>query len=469
MFSLLAVATVACEDSSSSSSSSSSTGGPVVTVPGNDAGTTPTPVETCKAPTKGPTLHKGDIAADETWAADASPHIIEGNVTVRNARTLTIEPCAEVLVAKDAYLQIAFPGTPNQGALIAEGTANKPIRFAGKDGARWGSIFVEAPGTARLAYVTIDGAGADDFQHGASLTAVGDGVDGADPLVFIDHVTITKSRGTGAWMQRGATFMPNSHDLTIKESGSEQFPYAIEIEEHALDALPSGSYTGNALDEILLDPRGGQTAGSGILADSTIHDHGVPYHVGRSTGTSLIIGGRTDGQLVTLTIEPGVKMKFGAGGALKVQHFTTDKPSTAAIRALGTAAKPIVLTSAAATPKAGDWMGVWFGGIPGDTNTLDHVQIEYAGGDCGCILNTCSNIAEHEGAIIFTAQPPKAFVTNTKFVSIANHAITEGYDGAFVDFRPTNEFTGVAGCKQTRPRVSKTSCPQPLPACDGMD
>jgi hypothetical protein len=94
------------------------------------------------------------------------------------------------------------------------------------------------------------------------------------------------------------------------------------------------------------------------------------------------------------------------------------------------------------------------------------VKIEYAGGDCGCILNTCSDISEHEGAIIFTAQPPSAFVKNTEFSNIAMHGITQGYDGDFVDFRPTNTFTSVAGCAQTRPRESTTQCPMPKPACD---
>lgn len=192
----------------------------------------------------------------------------------------------------------------------------------------------------------------------------------------------------------------------------------------------------------------------------------MPYKVGRSKQSSLIIGGRPDSKLVTLTIEPGVKMRFTSGSALKVQHFTNEKPSTAAIRALGTAAKPIILTSAADAPQPGDWQGVWFGGIPDATNEIDHMRIEYAGGDCGCILLTCSMIAQHEGAVIFTAQPAGPFITNTAFVNVAGHAITEGYDGAFIDHRPTNSFEGVSGCVQTRPRNPDTTCPTPRPTCD---
>jgi hypothetical protein len=455
---LLVPAFAACEDSSSPPPDN----GPSVPGPNTQE---PAPVEpACTAPTKGPTLHKDDIAGDETWRADESPHIIDYNVTIRNGRTLTIEPCAEVRIAKGAHIQVAFPGTPNSGTLVAEGTEKRPIKVVGKDGARWSSIMVHAPGTARLAHVTLEGGGGGDFQDSASLVVTGDGVDGADPLVFLDHVTIAKSLGVGAWLKSGATFRPGSRDLTIEESGSDEFPYPIEISEHALDALPTGSYTGNKKDEIFLVPEGGQTSGSGILADSTMHNRGVPYHVGKSQGSSLTIGGRTDKKLVTLTIEPGVTMKFTARSAFKVQHFTNEEPSTAAIKALGTADKPIVFMSAAAVPAAGDWQGLWFGGVPDPSNMIDRVHVEHAGYDCGCILLTCSNIGAFEGAVVLTAQPSKAFITNTTFTNVAGHGITQGYDGSFVDFRPTNNFAGVTGCAQTRPR--ENVCPTPRPACE---
>jgi hypothetical protein len=451
----------ACEQDSTTG------GGPVLGTPDVPSSSGSPPVEPpCSASTAGPTHHEGDIVGEEVWKADASPHILDGTVTVRNGAKLTIEPCAEVRLAKSAYIQIAMPGTPNTGSLVAEGTATRPIRFLGDGEARWSSVTVQAPGTARFAYVTFENGGGGDFQEGATVVALGDAEDGADPILFVDHVTITKSLGAGAWIQRGATFLPGSRDLTIRESGNDTTPYPLEIEEHSLDALPTGSYTGNERDEILVEPRGGRTAGSGLLADATIHDRGVPYHVGRSKGQNLNIGGRPDGKLVTLTIEPGVVMRFEAGAGLNVQRATNQLPSNAALRAIGTAERPIVLGSAAATPHAGDWRGIAFGGIPDASNRIEHVRIEDAGYDCGCILNTCSAITQHEGAIIFTAQPPSAFITNTKFVDIAGHGVSEGFDGTFVDFRPTNEFVGLTGCAQTRPRDTSMICPTPRPACD---
>ncbi len=101
--------------------------------------------------------------------------------------------------------------------------------------------------------------------------------------------------------------------------------------------------------------------------------------------------------------------------------------------------------------------------MPAATNVIDHARIEYAGGDCRCILATCSAIDQHEGAIILTGQPGSAFVTNTQFSEIAGHAVSEGYMGTLVDFTSSNTFEGVLGCEQTTPGAN--SCPAPKPEC----
>ena len=457
-----ALTIVACNDGTSSDAPGNPSYDGGVTQTG-DAGA---PVIDCPAPTSGPTVHKGDVAEAEIWTADGSPHILDYDTNVRNGAKLVIEPCADVRLAAGVHLRVAFPITPNTGTLIAEGTAVKPIRFGGKEGARWGSIYANAPGTVRLAHVTLEGGGGGDFEHGATINVLGDSVMPADPTLFIDHVKITGSRGTGVWMQRGASFMPGSRDLVVTGSGGDESPYPIEIEEHSMDALPTGTFTGNKVDEILLRRGGTGIAGSGLVVDATLHDRGVPYHVGGSKNDSFVVGGGDKGTVATLTIEAGVTMKFTEGSAFEVQHFTNLEPSTGAVRALGTADKPIVFTSVSAAPKAGDWRGVWFGGVPQATNKMDHVRIEYAGGDCGCSLLTCSDITEYEGAVIFTAQPPSAFITNSVFKDVAGHGVTMGFDGSLVSFRPSNTFEGVAGCAQTRPRNVDTTCPSPRPACD---
>lgn len=422
----------------------------------------------CPAP-MGPTRHAGDITTDEVWTAEGSPHIVEDDVSIREGATLTIEPCAEVQIAATKRIQVAYPFTPNRGQLVAEGTPDRRIRFAGEGGARWGSIYVAAPGTARLAYADFEDGGGDPFEHGATLVSVGDNALPADPLLFVDHVTVRRSRGTGIWLQQRSVFAPGSTDLVVTESGDDEAPFPLEITDQSIDSLPTGSYTGNHTDEILVRTEGDGTAGSGVVVDSTLRDRGVPYHMGDSEGDYFTIGGGADGKVVTLTIEAGVVMKFEPKTGFMIQQFSTEEPATAVVRALGTAAKPIVFTSAAKTPAAGDWRGLWFGGIPQAANLLDHVRIEYAGYDCACSRVTCSaNVEDSDAAVIFSMQPPSGFITNSVFTHSAGHAIMQGFDGTLVDFRSTNTFEDVAGCIQTMPRPLEITCPDPGPICDGM-
>ena len=427
----------------------------------------------CPAPTAGPTMHSGEVAENEVWTADGSPHIVEYDVNVRDGHTLTIEPCARVQLAKDRGINVATPLTPNLGTLIAEGTATKPIRFERLGADAWGSLYVVAPGTARLAYVELSGGGfsggSTSGTYGATIAMIGDTVLPADPVLFLDHVTIKESRGTGLSVRSGATFIAGSRELTVTGSGNgdgDASPFPAQIDEHSMDLFPTGHYTGNKVDEILLTTTGVGIAGVGLTVDATLHDRGVPYRVGNGPNDSFYLGGKDNAPLATMTIEPGVTMRFAPGAFFLVEKFTGDFAAQAAVRAIGTAEKPIVFTSASPTPAAGDWGGLWFGGAPSAQNKLDHVRIEYAGGECLCSLATCSNINDSEGAVILTHQPAGAFITNTAFKASAQHGVMEGFDGTFIDFTSTNTFEDIAGCAQTLPRfLPPQSCGNPAPSC----
>ncbi|MBN9161990.1 MAG: hypothetical protein J0I07_13580, partial [Myxococcales bacterium] len=102
-------------------------------------------------------------------------------------------------------------------------------------------------------------------------------------------------------------------------------------------------------------------------------------------------------------------------------------------------------------------------------NAFEHVRVEYAGFDCSFSLNTCSlGVTEHEAAVIFTAPPPSVFIKNSVFKEITGHGIVQGFDGALLNFRPTNTFENVSGCIQTHPRNVDSTCPTPRPMCDGL-
>ena len=85
---------------------------------------------------------------------------------------------------------------------------------------------------------------------------------------------------------------------------------------------------------------------------------------------------------VTLTIEPGVEVKFDAGKKLEVEGT---------LIARGTSSDKITFTSSAASPSAGDWGFIQFTNTSADAtfdgsgnytggSILEHCIIEYAGG-----------------------------------------------------------------------------------------
>ena len=93
---------------------------------------------------------------------------------------------------------------------------------------------------------------------------------------------------------------------------------------------------------------------STITENTTLTAAGNPY-----TGSPTIASG------VTVKVEPGVKFTIGTltvKGTLKVE---------------GTGEAPVVFTSSAKEPKAGDWSNIKF--EPGSSGLLDHAEVRYAG------------------------------------------------------------------------------------------
>ena len=110
-------------------------------------------------------------------------------------------------------------------------------------------------------------------------------------------------------------------------------------------------------------------AGQTISADTTWTLSGSPYVV---TGAVTVAGGGAP----TLTIEPGVEVRFGSNGQLNVGSGAS--PGT--LVANGTAAAPILFGSAAATPAPGDWTMLRFQGPTSSaTSYVSNATVEHAG------------------------------------------------------------------------------------------
>lgn len=443
---VFALMTVACDDAGSDDGDPSGS-------ESGESGDSGEPMA-CPAPT-GPTLHDGELGLAEVWTAEGSPHIVTQWVRVPEAATLKIEPCAEVRLQEDAALVFGSANASAGPTLIAEGEPGKEIRFVRDGEAPWSAIVVYEPARASLTHAVLEGGGADRFLYNASLVIRGDGETPSKRPVHVEDVTIRGSLGHGAVAEWAGGFDGESRGLVVTDSGNEAFPFPVRVGEHGLDTLPAGDYRGNAIDEVLIMDEGANKA-AGLQEDATLRERGVPYRVGDSEVSSLRIGGEAG--LTTLTIEAGVVLRFTPGTVLEVEHWTSDvEPATGAVIAMGTAERPIVFTSAADVPAAGDWVGLWFGSVPAASNRIDHAVVEYAGGECGCVGFTCTGA--DEGSVLFVSGvPASGFVTNTTIRRGAGHGFTRGWQSGGPDFTASNRFEDVAGCAQTMPRDDVPEC-----------
>ena len=399
-----------------------------------------------------------DVTVDQTWTAAGSPYVIANTSDFSIRAKLILEPCAEVLIGPGIDVTLR-----DAGSIEGIGTATQPIHIgATTPGQPFQRIYTGA-GSIKLAYTTIDGGGYSNSPTSTAasmIAAQGDGDDPVpQPLLDFDHVTVKGSATQGITLRSRASFSANSQTLTV--TGSHYLP--LRLSASSVSTVPTGSYVGNGKDAIGLDTT------VYVDADATVHDRGIPYLVG-GDGLNSELRVEASTGLATLTIEPGVTMRFDSMGWLTLQ---TGSGTTAAgaLVAVGTAAKPIVFTSDAASPAPGDWQGIYFWGNADPRDRIDHARVEYAGARSaiqgrGCFSNGLESTVRNYAAIRFLGpgSPGSEIVTNTTITQSPTNGIDCGWTGAPIDFLTSNTFVGIATCFTTYPEPTPPdSCPAKPP------
>jgi hypothetical protein len=429
---------------------------------------------TCPATTGSGTTHSSDINSNTTWTAATSPHKPTSSFRINSGATLTLEPCTVVQLPAGATLTV-------RGTLVAAGQPGKPVVIDSTGpGVRWGYISTWPPTSTPpittfvdLAYTLLLNGGLTDINGLATVNLEGNYSD--DPrqaIMRVNNVLIDGAAGDygyGLFIGSGATLTDDSTALTIKNALS----YPIRVGDKLIGSIPPGTYTGNGIDQILWQ------SVADIDEDTVIHDRGIPYRLGATNGdgADMRVGlGSTGAPLVTLAVEAGVKVLVHPNGRLLMSASLNAAVGTGyhisgSLIALGTAAKPIVFTSANAVPAPGDWPGLRFDEVPAANSRLDHVRVEYAGGPSyansyHCDPATGSYSSSEDSAILMFGQPPSSFVTNSTIAYSAGDGFGRAYTGTPIDFMATNSFIAVAGCKQGYPRAPTPPgpmCPNPVP------
>ncbi len=420
-----------------------------------------TPMNQCVTPTGVGTSHDS-ISSDETWTADGSPHLVPSGLNIPQGVTLTLAPCAVVKVGGARELYVS-------GRLRSQGTANQRVTITAIDpAAPW--TWIDATRTVArpaidLAFTTISGGGKVDGypENSAMLRVRGDH---GDPMLRVNDVELQGSKSVGLMAIDDATFTADSARLTITGSALEP----LIITAFALTALPDGSLTGNGDDEIgvMANDRLG-VDGSAISV--TMHKRSVPYRIGTfgESDNIMQIGPANSGS-TTLTIEPGTTVGFVAKQGWEIT--SSDANALGSVVARGTAAAPITFTSAVKPPRAGDWSGLYWTGVPTNDTALDHVVIEYGGNPdttvsgFSCGAPRAPNPGTIAGGLRFASHKPvgRQILTNSVVRDSGSNGVDRGWSGDEVDYLATNTFERIAFCTQTQNRDAQGQCPD-TPTC----
>ncbi len=299
--------------------------------------------------------------------------LAEANVTIDG--TLDVAP-SELAMAPGAEIDVAAGGTLNMSNVTVASASGTPQQ------GDWRGIAFWSGSTGVLDTVTEAGAGAGVFENSTGLCCAPAGIyiaGGADPT--ITNSTVDRSAGHGFEIDGRGSPTPTFSGDSVTNSGKNSNFYAVNYDNtpdvagvnnfaasndaHDSVRLPGGTVTGTLT---LVNP------GIPVQLDGTITiGNGGTLDVAQGAQLLFNFGGVTVSGGGTMSVSAGAlfqSMSAGRQNAIYVDSGGT-------LTMTGTAASPIVLTSAKTTPQPGDWPGIAF--WPGSTGSLDHVQVSYAG------------------------------------------------------------------------------------------
>lgn len=282
----------------------------------------------------------------EDWIPDPGcfDYVVQAELQT-NTETLTIE--AGTVVGFNAGLGMRMR---INAALIAEGTAEKPIVLTGTTPERgwWKGVALEGTDDGRsvLNYVTVEFTG----NHGISGTQPAGLILAEDATARVEHSTFQQSLDYGVSLSRDARITGSGGNSFTKNALGAAWAYGT-----AVPNLNGAVLTGNDVDVVVVSPNTITTAATWPTAT---------YHVLRTGPQSFtVLGG-------ALTLSPGSTLRFEGDQTLLVQN--------GGLSAVGTPDAPIVFTGT--SPVRGHWGGIGFAGSDLDMNRLEYVVVEYGGG-----------------------------------------------------------------------------------------
>jgi hypothetical protein len=297
--------------------------------------------------------------SDDTWVAQTVPYVLGKDLTIQGTNNPVLRLAPGVTLAMKSGVNIKVSASSNYGSLKAQGTEEQPITFtsfaAAPQPGDWGSLWFQQGATNCLLEHCI-------IEYGGSNTNFA-----LVEVNFNAHVSVRSSHiGHG----KGSEFRVSSHS----GNGFAEFSNNT-IESVTGDAMIIRGQVLQTLGEgnVFIVPDNAGIRVSGFAAnsirieqDAQWYAQNVPYIVEDPIRIY---------ENATLTLDPGVELRFTSGKHIEVGYNSTN----GRLVAQGTQEFPIVFTSASAVPQKGDWQGIRFSGLALPGSVLEYCNIGYAG------------------------------------------------------------------------------------------
>lgn len=290
----------------------------------------------------------GTISEDMTLFSDILYRVV-GDLTLSGA-TLTIEPGTTLEFTANTDFAIS-----NDGRLVAEGTEQDSIYFTGEvtESGYWdGIIFQDATHPDNVMdYVVVEYAGGSSLHSSVEPANVVVGRSLRNANIEISNSVMRHSSGVGLYLHsNGALRNSGNNTFTSNSTGP------VTTHANVMHYLDNGStYTGNDTDIV-------KVYSTAVRDDAIWQAIDVPY----------LMDGNHNVQDAEITINAGAHFLFEADASIEFGSGTI-------IQALGTDGNEIIFTGSSEVP--GWWRGLFVSDTRHPDNLLDHVIIEYGGGE----------------------------------------------------------------------------------------
>lgn len=298
------------------------------------------------------------ITESASWRKVNVPYFLEKEAIVKGGATLTIEAGNTIRFMAGKGIRVGY--NSENGSLVAKGTEADSIYFTSASASPqvgdWKSLdFENGAINCELQYCSI--------SYGGASTSLGMiNVQGA-ALLSVKNSKISNAKYIAVEAESDGNGFVEFQDNKLYGVDGQ---HLMAVKGFHVGDIGVGNVF-YAADNYGILITGGGTGYAYVDADDYWRSHNVPYFV----EDDIYIR-----KEAAITIQEGAEFRFYSGTKLLVG---TSSNGSGKLIARGTSEKPIVFTSANATPQKGDWRGIEFSSYTLAGSELSYCNVSYAG------------------------------------------------------------------------------------------